>query len=68
VHYAQDQRGTSGASQGEFVTCFVADGTAQLWWVDAHTFTVGVLKKGPGTFISSETIDAWWKTKILPPR
>jgi serine/threonine-protein kinase len=64
IHYALYYRDTSGPLPGEFVTCFLADGIAQVWWVDTRTLTIGVLK-APGELTTLDSLDLWWNTKIL---
>ncbi|WP_281360626.1 hypothetical protein [Lentzea indica] len=64
IHYALYYRDTSGPLPGEFVTCFLADGYAQVWWVDSRTLTIGVVKK-QGDLNTLDTLDLWWNTKIL---
>ncbi|WP_112266348.1 serine/threonine-protein kinase [Lentzea terrae] len=64
VHYALYHRDTSGPLPGEFTTCFLADGTAQVWWVDTRTLTVGVLKR-PGDVNTLDSLDTWWNQRIL---
>ncbi|MGW6931370.1 serine/threonine-protein kinase [Lentzea sp. NPDC054927] len=64
IHYAPYYRDTSGPLPGEFVTCFLADSYAQVWWVDSRTLTIGVVKK-QGDLNALDTLDLWWNTKIL---
>jgi serine/threonine-protein kinase len=64
IHYALYYRDTSGPLPGEFTTCFVADGNAQVWWVDTRTLTIGVVKR-PGDLKTLDSLDLWWNTTIL---
>ncbi|MFD4638214.1 protein kinase [Lentzea sp. NPDC058436] len=64
IHYALYYRNTGGPLPGEFTTCFIADGNAQVWWVDSKTLTIGVLKK-PGDIDTLDKLDLWWNTSIL---
>ena len=64
IHYALYYRNTSGALPGEFTTCFIADGNAQVWWVDSKTLTIGVLKR-PGDINVLDKLDLWWNSMIL---
>ncbi|ANZ40345.1 hypothetical protein BBK82_34285 [Lentzea guizhouensis] len=64
IHYALYYRDTSGPLPGEFTTCFLDDGTAQVWWVDSKTLTIGALKE-PGNIDTLDQLDLWWNTSIL---
>ncbi len=64
IHYALYYRDTSGPLPGEFTTCFLADGTAQVWWVDTRTLTIGVLKR-QGDIAILDSLDMWWNLRIL---
>ncbi|HEX8866209.1 MAG TPA: hypothetical protein VF821_11185, partial [Lentzea sp.] len=64
IHYALYYRDTSGPLPGEFTTCFLADGNAQVWWVDTRTLTIGVLKR-PGDVNTLDSLDLWWNMRIL---
>ncbi|MGW6929869.1 protein kinase domain-containing protein [Lentzea sp. NPDC054927] len=64
IHYALYYRDTSGPLPGEFTTCFLADGNAEVWWVDSKTLTIGALKK-PGDIDTLDKLDLWWNTSIL---
>ncbi len=64
IHYALYYRDTSGPLPGEFTTCFLADGNAQVWWVDTRTLTVGALKR-PGDIDTLDNLDLWWNLRIL---
>ncbi|MEV6235485.1 serine/threonine-protein kinase [Lentzea sp. NPDC051838] len=64
IHYALYYRDTSGPLPGEFTTCFLADGNAQVWWVDTRTLTIGALKR-PGDINTLDSLDLWWNERIL---
>ncbi|WP_434444041.1 protein kinase domain-containing protein [Lentzea sp. E54] len=64
IHYALYYREVSGPLAGEFTTCFLADGNAQVWWVDSRTLTIGVLKT-PGDIDTLDKLDLWWNVSIL---
>ncbi|WP_086666579.1 serine/threonine-protein kinase [Lentzea kentuckyensis] len=64
IHYALYYRDTSGPLPGEFTTCFLADGNAQVWWVDTRTLTIGALKR-PGDINTLDSLDLWWNLRIL---
>lgn len=64
IHYALFYRDTSGPLEGEFTTCFLADGNAQVWWVDTKNLTIGTLKK-PGDVDTLDKLDLWWNHQIL---
>lgn len=64
IHYALYYRDTSGPLPGEFTTCFLADGKAQVWWVDTRTLTVGALKNF-GDLNRLDSLDMWWNQRIL---
>ncbi|MDX3659275.1 protein kinase [Streptomyces sp. ID05-26A] len=64
IHYALYYRNPSGPLEGEFTTCFLADGNAQVWWVDTKTLTIGALKK-PGDIDVLDKLDLWWNHQIL---
>ncbi|GGM76818.1 hypothetical protein GCM10011609_10960 [Lentzea pudingi] len=64
IHYALYYRNVSGPLEGEFTTCFLADGNAQVWWVDTKTLTIGALKK-PGDVDVLDKLDLWWNHQIL---
>ncbi|MEU3647302.1 protein kinase [Lentzea sp. NPDC034063] len=64
IHYALFYRDTSGPLEGEFTTCFLADGNAQVWWVDTKNLTIGTLKK-PGDIDTLDKLDLWWNHQIL---
>lgn len=65
IHYKLYRRVvSSGELPGEFTTCFVADGNAQVWWVDTRTLTIGVVKR-PGDISTLDRLDLWWATTIL---
>ncbi|MEU0878240.1 protein kinase [Lentzea sp. NPDC005914] len=64
IHYALYYRDTSGPLPGEFTTCFLADGNAQVWWVDTRTLTIGALKR-PGGIDVLDNLDLWWNLTIL---
>ncbi|USX54733.1 serine/threonine-protein kinase [Lentzea sp. HUAS12] len=64
IHYALYYRNTAGPLPGEFTTCFIADGNAQVWWVDSKTLTIGVLKR-PGDINVLDKLDLWWNSMIL---
>ncbi|MFD5827130.1 protein kinase [Lentzea sp. NPDC060358] len=64
IHYALFYRDTSGPLEGEFTTCFLADGEAQVWWVDTKTLTIGVLKK-KGDIDVLDKLDLWWNHNVL---
>jgi serine/threonine-protein kinase len=65
IHYALYRRGTSGPLPGEFTTCFIADGNAQVWWVDTRTLVVGGVKKR-GDVEILDRLGEWWNERILP--
>jgi serine/threonine-protein kinase len=65
IHYTHYRRVVStGELPGEFTTCFVGDGNAQVWWVDTRTLTIGVVKR-PGDISTLDRLDLWWATTIL---
>ncbi|SDO40331.1 serine/threonine protein kinase [Lentzea jiangxiensis] len=64
IHYALFWRDMSGPLPGEFTTCFLEAGTAQVWWVDSKTLTIGALKK-PGDINVLDKLHLWWNTSIL---
>jgi serine/threonine-protein kinase len=64
IHYTLYYRDTSGPLPGEFMTCFLADGNAQVWWVDTRTLTIGAVKR-PGDINTLDRLDLWWSTTIL---
>ncbi|MFD9704476.1 protein kinase [Lentzea sp. NPDC059081] len=64
IHYALYYRDTSGPLPGDFTTCFLVDGEAQVWWVDTKTLTVGVLKK-KGDIDVLDKLDLWWNHNVL---
>ncbi|MDX8035342.1 protein kinase, partial [Lentzea sp. BCCO 10_0856] len=64
IHYALYYRDTSGPLPGEFTTCFLAGGNAEVWWVDTKTLTIGALKT-PGDINTLDKLDLWWNTSIL---
>ncbi len=64
IHYALYYRDISGALPGDFTTCFLADGNAQVWWVDTRTLTIGTLKR-PGDIDTLDKLDLWWNQSIL---
>jgi hypothetical protein len=64
IHYALFYRDTSGPLPGEFTTCFLADGNAQVWWGDTRNLTIGTLKK-PGDVDTLDKLDLWWNHQIL---
>ncbi|KOV78072.1 hypothetical protein ADL03_41385 [Nocardia sp. NRRL S-836] len=64
IHYALYYRPDSQPLPGEFTTCFVADGNAQVWWVDSRTLTIGTLKR-PGDVDTLDKLDLWWNERIL---
>ncbi|MEU7474552.1 protein kinase [Lentzea sp. NPDC042327] len=64
IHYALYYRSTSGPLPGEFTTCFLAEGKAEVWWVDSRTLTIGVLRR-PGDIDTLDKLDLWWNTQIL---
>ncbi|WP_330275501.1 protein kinase [Lentzea sp. NBC_00516] len=64
IHYALFYRDTSGPLEGEFTTCFLADGNAQVWWVDTRNLTIGTLKK-PGDVDTLDKLDLWWNHNVL---
>ncbi|MGW6442218.1 protein kinase domain-containing protein [Lentzea sp. NPDC055074] len=64
IHYALYYRDVSGPLDGEFTTCFLDGGNAQVWWVDTKTLTIGALKK-PGDVDVLDKLDLWWNHQIL---
>lgn len=64
IHYALYYRDTSGPLEGEFTTCFLDGGSAQVWWVDTKTLTIGALKKS-GDIDVLDKLDLWWNHQIL---
>lgn len=65
IHYKLYRRVvSSGELPGEFTTCFVGDGNAQVWWVDTRALTIGVVKR-PGDINTLDRLDLWWSTTIL---
>ncbi|HUQ55610.1 serine/threonine-protein kinase [Lentzea sp.] len=65
IHYALYYRDTSGPLPGDFTTCFLADGNAQVWWVDTKTLTIGALKKPGGDLDTLDKLDLWWNHNVL---
>jgi serine/threonine kinase PknH len=63
VHYAPYRRDTATPLPGEFATCFLADGNAQVWWVDTRTLTIGVVKR-PGDGHTLDSLDIWWNGRV----
>lgn len=64
--YGLYYRDTSGPLPGEYVTCFLVQGTGQLWWVDTRTLTVGELSSS--TASNDDELDQlyqWWNSSIL---
>ncbi|HEX7308190.1 serine/threonine-protein kinase [Lentzea sp.] len=64
IHYSTYYRTVQGPLDGDFTTCFLADGTAQVWWSDSKTLTIGVLKK-PGDVEVLDKLDLWWNHNVL---
>ncbi|NGY62484.1 serine/threonine protein kinase [Lentzea sp. NEAU-D13] len=66
IHYTLYRRPgpNSGALPGEFATCFLADGNAQIWWVDTRTLTIGAVKR-PGDIDTLDSLDIWWSERVL---
>ncbi|SES07148.1 serine/threonine protein kinase [Lentzea xinjiangensis] len=64
IHYALYYRSTAGARPGEFVTCFLDNGSAEVWWVDTGALTIGALKT-PGDINTLDKLDLWWNMRIL---
>ncbi|MGI5499728.1 protein kinase domain-containing protein [Lentzea sp. CA-135723] len=64
IHYALYYRDTSGPLPGEFTTCFLSEGNAEVWWVDSKTLTIGRLKR-PGDLTVLGKLDLWWNSNIL---
>ncbi|HEX6347409.1 serine/threonine-protein kinase [Umezawaea sp.] len=66
LHYAEIWRTEAGPLPGEFTTCFVKDGTGQLWWVDSKTLTIGQLVSSKATTNEAlDKLDLWWNHMIL---
>ncbi|XVS60803.1 serine/threonine-protein kinase [Actinosynnema sp. CA-299493] len=66
VHYSLYYRSESGPAAGEYVTCFVADGVGQVWWVDTRTSVTGQLRSS--TALDPDSLDQlgyWWNSMIL---
>jgi hypothetical protein len=65
IHYTLYRRSSaSGPLPGEFATCFLADGNAQIWWVDTRTLTIGAVKR-PGDVDTLDSLDIWWSARVL---
>ncbi|GHH40416.1 serine/threonine-protein kinase [Lentzea cavernae] len=67
IHYALYYRDVSGPLDGDFTTCFIGEGTAQVWWSDTKNLTIGVLKR-PSNSTDLDTLDKldlWWNHQIL---
>lgn len=66
IHYTLYRRSSSasGPLPGEFATCFLADGNAQIWWVDTRTLTIGAVKR-PGDVDTLDSLDIWWSGRVL---
>ncbi|WP_394619469.1 protein kinase [Lentzea sp. JNUCC 0626] len=64
IHYALYYRDTSGPLPGDFTTCFLNNGKAEVWWVDTKTLTIGTLKR-PGDLEVLGKLDLWWNGNIL---
>ncbi|MCX2951569.1 serine/threonine-protein kinase [Lentzea sp. NEAU-D7] len=65
IHYTLYRRtNSSGPLPGEFATCFVDGGNAQVWWVDTRTLTIGAVKRS-GDINTLDSLDIWWSEKVL---
>lgn len=65
VHYSFYRRvNSSGPLPGEFATCFLAGGNAQIWWVDTRTLAIGAVKR-PGDVDTLDSLDIWWSEEVL---
>ena len=64
--YGLYYRDVSGPVPGEYVTCFVAAGAGQLWWVDTRTLTVGELSSASAyTNDGLDKLYTWWNEMVL---
>ncbi|ATE56462.1 serine/threonine-protein kinase [Actinosynnema pretiosum] len=66
THYSTYWRQVTGVTEGDFTTCFVKDGSGQVWWVDTETLTTGVLRSTTATTPDGlEALDLWWNMWVL---
>ncbi|ACU39227.1 serine/threonine-protein kinase [Actinosynnema mirum] len=66
THYSTYWRQVTGVTEGDFTTCFVKDGSGQVWWVDTETLTTGVLLSTTATTPDKlEALDLWWNMWVL---
>ncbi|GAA2688691.1 MULTISPECIES: serine/threonine-protein kinase [Actinosynnema] len=66
THYSTYWRQVTGVTEGDFTTCFVKDGSGQVWWVDTETLTTGVLRSTTATTPDElEALDTWWNMWVL---